>query len=109
MYRRPGKAHSSSGEFGEESLNSAVDLVADRTNGLDALTGGVGEVPVEVALARIERALVTATHRDHDVGSLDRGVVKTLGVGAADVKIDADLGHGLDDCRVDRLGRRSTR
>ena len=74
-------------------------------DGVDALAGGVVELPVLVALARVDRALVAAAHGDDDVGGLDGGVVELLRVGAGGAQVDAELGHGLDDGRVDVVGR----
>ena len=85
--------------------NAAVDLVADRAHGVDALAGGVVELPVLVALAGEDRAGVAAAHGDHDVGRPDGGLVEPLRVGAARREVDADLGHGLDDGGVDVVGR----
>ena len=78
----------------------AFDLVADGPDGVDALAGGVVELPVLVALAGEERAGVAAAHGDDDVGGPDDLVGPGLGVLAGDV--DADLGHGRDGGRVDR-------
>ena len=87
------------------SRTAAVDLVADRADRVDALAGGVVELPVLVALAGVERARVAAAHRDDDVGGLDGGVVEPLRVGAGGAQVDAELGHRLDDGRVDLVGR----
>ena len=54
----------------KQTADALPDLVVDRPYGLDALPGGVVEVPVLVALARKDRAGVAATHGDHDVGGL---------------------------------------
>jgi hypothetical protein len=43
-------------EIVEEAAHAALDLVPDRTNGLDTLTCRVVELPVEVALAGEDRA-----------------------------------------------------
>src|SRR5918993_4631285 len=71
-------ACSSGGSFGgsdaelvEQAADAGVDLVADRADCVDALACGVGELPVEVALAGEDRAGVTAAHRDDDYGGLD--------------------------------------
>ena len=57
-------------ELVEQGGDAATDLVADGVDGVDALAGWVVELPVEVALARIERAGVAAAHGDDDVGGL---------------------------------------
>ena len=61
-----------SGERGEEVLDAQVDLVADLADGVDALAGGVVELPVLVALAGEDRAGVAAAHGDHHVGGWTR-------------------------------------
>jgi DNA-binding transcriptional ArsR family regulator/GNAT superfamily N-acetyltransferase len=71
---------------------------------VDALSGRVVERPVQVALPGEDRAGVAAPHRDHDVGGLD-------GRGREDLRplareVDAELGHGLPDGGVDRVGGR---
>ena len=73
-------------ERSEKGLDAAVDLVADRADGSMPLPGGVVELPVQVALAGIERAGVAAAHGDDDVGGLDGGVVELLGMGAVGVR-----------------------
>ena len=59
-------------EVGDQLLDPATDLVADRPHRVDVPARRVVEDPVLVALAREERALVAATHRDHDVGDVHR-------------------------------------
>ena len=85
-------------EAAEQLADAATDLVADRPHRVDALAGGVVELPVLVALAREERAGVAAAHRDDDVGGLDDLVGPRLGELVGDV--DADLGHRRDRRRV---------
>jgi hypothetical protein len=48
------------GEFGEQGADAAVDLVTDRAYFTDGLASGVGQVPVQVALAGVDRAGVAA-------------------------------------------------
>ena len=50
-------------EFREELADAFVDVVDDRPDFLDCLTGGVGEFPVEVALAGVDGAGVAAAPR----------------------------------------------
>jgi hypothetical protein len=38
-------------EVGDQVFDAAADFVADRADGVDALAGGVVELPVQVALA----------------------------------------------------------
>src|SRR5689334_17876087 len=57
-------------ELGEQRSDAFGDLVADAPHGLGILAGRVLEVPVLIALARIDRACIPAAHGDHDVGGL---------------------------------------
>ena len=66
------------------------------------LAGGIVDLPVEIALAGVDRAGVTAAHRDHDVGGLHDFVGERLRELLGEV--EADLLHRRDDGRVD-LGR----
>ena len=79
-----------------------MDFIADRPDGGQVQAGRVGEVPVEVALAGIDRAGVAAAHGDHDVGGLDFAGGQRLGELVGDV--ESDLGHGLDDGGVELVG-----
>ena len=54
------------------ALNSSFNLVADRADRIDGLPGGVGQVPILVALAREERAGIATAHRHDDIGGLRR-------------------------------------
>src|SRR5205807_1743663 len=78
----------------------------DGPDPLDGLAGGVGEVPVDVALARVHRAGVAASHGDDHVGLPGQGVGESLGdlPGRVETPLLQDLGHR----RVDRLGRLGT-
>src|SRR5215212_4293645 len=55
-------------ELAHELLDPSRDLVARGAHRLDGTALGVGQVPVEVALAGDDRALVAAAHGGHDVG-----------------------------------------
>src|SRR4029453_14999750 len=66
-------------EFAEELLDAAVDLIADAADHLDGLAGGVLELPVLIALARVDRTGVPAAHGDDHIIGLDRGVGERLG------------------------------
>jgi hypothetical protein len=57
---------------------------------------------VEVALAGVDGAGVAAAHGDDDVGCFDGVCAERLGLLGGDV--DADLGHGCTDRRVDGVG-----
>ena len=83
------------------------DLVPDRAHGVDALPGRVLEHPVEVGLAREERARVAAAHGDDVVRSLHRLGGEDLGRLGRDV--DALLEQRLHHGRVDGVGGRGTR
>lgn len=70
----------------------------------DGQPGGVGQVPVEVARARVDEAGVAAAHQLHDIGCAHDFV--GLGLGELLGYIDADLGQGVDDGGVDLVGGR---
>src|SRR5699024_10745908 len=74
----------------------------DRSDGLDALSGGVVELPVFVAFAGEDRAGVAAAHRDDDIGCSHGVGGEELGALGGD--IDADLAHGVDDGGVELVG-----
>jgi len=54
-------------------------VVADRPDLLDPQPGGVGKLPVEVALAGIDEAGVAAAHGDDHVGGCHDVVAQRLG------------------------------
>ena len=91
----------------DEPLHARVDLVADPAYRLEVLSGRVVELPVLVALARVDRARVAAAHRDHDVGGPDGLVRERLRELLA--QVDAELAHRLDDGWVDPLTGRTAR
>ena len=70
---------------------------------LDREPGRIADLPVEVALAREDRARVAAAHRHDDVGRPNHLVGPRLGELARDV--DPDLGHRVDGRGVHRAGR----
>jgi hypothetical protein len=83
----------------EQHAGASVDLLDDGPDLLDGLAGGVGEVPVEVALARVDRTGVTAAHGDDDVGAASRLVGERLGelLGHVEPAFGEDLGdRGVD-------------
>lgn len=63
------------GELVEQGLDSPVDVVDYGPDRFDGLSGGVGKVPVEAALARKDPAAVAAAHSYDDVGREAVGVV----------------------------------
>ena len=91
--------------LGHERLDQlphvVVELVANPSDDLERLAGGIGDRPVLIALARVHRARVPAAQRDHDVGGADHRVGERLGELRAHVQ--ADLRHRLHDHRVDLL------
>jgi hypothetical protein len=54
-------------EFADQHGDPLGDLVADVADPVDRLAGRVGEIPVEIALARDDWAFVAAAHGDHEV------------------------------------------
>src|SRR5215475_8630887 len=95
--------HAAAGaEFGEQRLDATADVIANRADLLDREPGRIGQVPVEITLAGVDRAGVAAAHGDHNVGSLHLVSSKWLGELSGDV--EADLGHGLDDGGVELAG-----
>src|SRR5436190_23574513 len=89
-------------KVGQQRLNTLRDLVAYLAHGCQVLAGRVLELPILVALARIDRAGVAAAHRDHRVGGPDDVVRERLRELLR--QIHANLGHGLDNRRVDPVG-----
>ena len=83
-------------------MDALVDVVADRSDLVERPAGGVGELPVDVALARDEWAFVAAAHGDHDIG-LGRELLGEPLRGAVG-EVDAELAHDLDDFRMDVRG-----
>src|SRR4051794_34390621 len=57
-------------ELLDEPSDTDGDLVADPAHAVEVEAGGVLELPVLVALPRVDRAGVAAAHRDHHVGGL---------------------------------------
>src|SRR5207253_3561230 len=71
------------------------DLVARGSDDLDRHPGGIRKVPVQVALARQDRARVSTAHRHDEVGPFDVLTVELVRNPA--LEIDPDLPHGFDD------------
>ena len=79
------------------------DLITDASDILDRQTLGIGEIPLDVALAWDVRAGVAAAHRDHHVspgGQLGREPLR-----AAVRQVDAELAHDLDHRRMHATAR----
>ena len=89
-------------ELPEECGDPLGDLVADGSYLVDWLAGGIGEIPVQVALARVDRAGVAAAHGDDGVGLADRLVREWLGELLRE--IDPDVPLRRDDGGVDLVG-----
>jgi hypothetical protein len=58
-------------DFAEQVTDVGVDLIADAADDVEGLACGVGQIPVEVALAGIDGAGISASHGDHDVRGAD--------------------------------------
>src|SRR4051794_19074270 len=101
IVRRAGSAGGDR-QFGDQLLDPAFDLVTDRANRVDALTGGVVEFPVEVALAGEAGADVAAADRDQHVGGFGCLVIEQAWRVRGDV--DADFLHGPHRDGVDPVG-----
>src|ERR687888_441984 len=71
------------------ATSALVSLVPDAAHLLEALAGGVVELPVLVPFSGIDRAGVAAPHRDHHVGRADDLVRQRLRELLA--QVDADL------------------
>ena len=97
---RPGRWRGS--EFSEQVADACVDVVADGPDLVEGLTGGVGELPLEVALAGEDRAGVSSAHGDHDVSGRDGDGGQAFGELAG--QVDPDLVHDLTYCGVDLVG-----
>src|ERR1039458_787378 len=94
-----------SGSAGEqlvdEHADPLLDVVADGADLLYRAARGIGELPVDVALAGIDRARVATAHGDDDVGAAAHLVGQLAWRLASDV--DARLRHHLDDGGVQHL------
>src|SRR5579863_2639157 len=55
-------------QFGDECLDTGVDLVADLAHRVEVLSRGILERPVFVLLSGVDRAGVAASHCDHHIG-----------------------------------------
>ena len=89
-------------ELAKEAVYSRADVVPYWSDVFERKPGRVWQVPVEVTLARVNGAGIATAHRDHDVSGLHLIGGEPLGNLARDV--DAELGHGLDDGRVELVG-----
>ena len=77
--------------------------IACRSHGVDRLALRVGQLPVDVALARDVGAGVAAAHGHDDVGVF--GELARESLWPAFGEIDAELVHDVDDLRVNAAGR----
>lgn len=94
-----GLARGLSVERSNQVADAYLDLIAQAADCPDRLVGWVGEIPVDVTLARKVWAAVTATHRDHYICPLDEVGRQLLGFVLREV--DADLAHDRDHRGVD--------
>src|SRR5438309_1812525 len=94
-------------ELGDQGLDPAPDLLPQPSDLVDRSTAGVGEVPVDVALARDVRAGVSAAHGDHDVRPSRELGGEELRPPTGEV--DALLTHHLDDLWMHAFGGRRPR
>src|SRR5664280_2125598 len=63
-------------QFFHQVTNPPIDVIDDRADFLDGLPGRVFELPVEIALAGIDRAGIATTHGHDDVGLSGRLIVQ---------------------------------
>jgi Co/Zn/Cd efflux system component len=87
-----------------ELADALRDVVAGGADRLERLALGVGELPVEVALAGDVGTGIAAAHRHDHVGVL--GQLARQALGRAVGQVDFQLAHDLDDLGMDALGRR---
>ena len=80
----------------------SANVVANRTDGVDVLSGGIVERPLHITFSGIDGAGVTASHQNHDIGRPDDVIGPRLGEFVGD--IDADFGHHGDRRRIDLVG-----
>jgi ArsR family transcriptional regulator, arsenate/arsenite/antimonite-responsive transcriptional repressor len=90
-------------ELGDEGLDPPTDLIARGAHLVERPAGGVGEVPVDVALARDVWALIAAAHGDDDVGLL--GELAGQESRAAACEVDSEFAHRIEDLWMDASGR----
>src|SRR5205807_4463328 len=90
-------------ELAHEPGHTPRDLVARPADGVDRLSLRVRQVPVQIAPAGYEWALVAAAHGHHHVRPL-RHLRRELH-GLPVLEVDAHLAHHLDDLGMDVLRR----
>ena len=95
-------ALSGDAEFGDKLLDAAPDVVADAAYGVDALSGRVVEVPVQVPLSG-EDGQASPQPIDTSTSEVSRSRRRVSAGLAGDV--DADLAHRLHGDGVDPVGR----
>src|SRR4029079_11599150 len=87
----------------EQLADMVGDLVADPPDRLEVPTRRVLEIPILVALSRVDRTSIPTTHRDHGIRGPHHLVRERLRELLRE--IDAHLGHRLDHGRIDLIGR----
>ena len=55
-------------KFVQQGSDPSIDLVTDGPDLIDRSAGGVRQIPVDIALARVDGAGIAAAHRDNHVG-----------------------------------------
>ena len=83
----------------DQDPNQGVDLVPDPAHCLDVLAGGIFEIPILVALARVDRARIATAHGDDHVRLTHERVGERFRNLPADVEADLTprLRRFLDD------------
>ena len=82
----------------DQLLHPFANLVTGRANRVDGLILRIGQVPVDVLLARDVGAGIAAAHRDDYVGAAGELVAEALW--SAVREVDAQFLHHIDDRRV---------
>jgi hypothetical protein len=65
-------------EVTEQCGDASLQIVADVADAVDGLVVGVGYIPIEVALARIDRTGIAAAHGHNDIGGVHNVVGERL-------------------------------
>lgn len=75
-------------------MDTSGYIVADGADGFHIEASRVGQVPVEVALARVDGAGIAASHRDDNVGCRD--LFSDQALRDLPRNVEPQLGHRLD-------------
>src|SRR5260370_3575884 len=90
-------------QLADELLDTDVDLVPDCADRVQILAGRIVQLPVFISFAWIDRAGVTAAHRDPHVPRAD--VILPPRFLTLPSHADPDLAHGVDHTRIQRVRR----